>query len=54
LNRISVCLVALAGGLVACTYQVESTTTQTAAPFSAYTDKVSGKWALLVDADKAG
>lgn len=51
MKRALACLVA--GGLSACTYQVERTATEPAPIVSAYADKVPGKWALLVDADKA-
>jgi hypothetical protein len=53
LKRLSACFACLAIGLSACTYPVESTTTEPEKVFMAYTDRVPGKWALLIDSDKA-
>jgi hypothetical protein len=53
LNRICIIGVALSAGLAACSYQIETSPTEPAPVVSAYTDKVPGKWALLIDADKA-
>lgn len=54
MNRSVACAVALAAGLAGCSYPVEPATPLAPTPFNAYTDKVPGKWALLIDADKTG
>ncbi len=48
LIRVSLCLALL--GLAACSYQIEQPSPQVPAPFMAYTNRVPGKWLLLVDA----
>lgn len=53
MNRLRVCAFAIAGGLAACTYPVEPQTSEPAPVFTAYADKVPGKWALLIDASHA-
>lgn len=53
MKRLSACLIWVAAGLSACTYPVESTTSEPAKVFMAYTNRVPGKWALLIDSDKA-
>lgn len=53
MSRLRACVVAVLGGLAACTYSVEPRTTEPAPVFTAYADKVPGKWALLIDASRA-
>ncbi len=53
MNQLRVCLVAVAGGLAACTYQVETNTTEPPPVLTAYAAKVPGKWALQIGADRA-
>lgn len=53
MRRLRACVVAVAGGLAGCTYSVEPQTSEPAPVFTAYTDKVPGKWALLIDASHA-
>lgn len=52
MHRIVASIVAL-GALSACSYQVESNVSPPSPAIMAYTNKVPGKWALLVDAEKA-
>ncbi|MGB8365642.1 MAG: hypothetical protein ACLQUZ_03510 [Rhizomicrobium sp.] len=53
MNRLRVCVVAVASGLAACTYQVEANTSEPAPVVTAYTAKVPGKWALLIGTERA-
>lgn len=53
MSRLRASIVAVAGGLAACTYPVEPQTSEPAPVFTAYSDKVPGKWALLIDASRA-
>jgi hypothetical protein len=53
LHRILISVVLLAAGLAACTYPVETPPAEAAPVITAYTDRVPGKWVLIVDAAKA-
>ena len=53
MNCLRVCVVAVAGGLAACTYQVEANTSEPAPVVTAYSAKVPGKWALLIGTERA-
>ncbi len=53
MNRIFISVVLSAAGLAACSYQVETPPAEAVPIITAYTDKVPGKWALIVDAAKA-
>jgi hypothetical protein len=53
LSGLRACLVAVAGGLAACTYQVGINTAEPAAVVTAYAARVPGKWALFIDAERA-
>ena len=53
MNRIFVSVVLSAAGLAACTYPVETPPAEAVQVLTAYTDKVPGKWVLIVDAAKA-
>jgi hypothetical protein len=53
LNRIFVGVAIAAAGLAACSYPVEPPPAQAIPVITAYTNKVPGKWVLIVDAAKA-
>jgi hypothetical protein len=53
LNRIFAGVAIAAAGLGACSYPVETSPAQSVPVITAYTDKVPGKWVLVVDAGKA-
>jgi hypothetical protein len=53
LNRIFAGVLLSAAGLAACSYPVETPPAEAVSVLTAYTDKVPGKWVLIVDAAKA-
>jgi hypothetical protein len=53
LSRIFLAVVALTAGVAACTYPVETPPAEAVRVLTAYTNRVPGKWALIVDASKA-
>lgn len=53
MNRIFISVVLSAAGLAACSYPVETPPAEAVPVVTAYTDKVPGKWALIVDAARA-
>ena len=53
MNRIIAGVVLSAVGLAACTYPVETPPAEAVPVLTAYTDRVPGKWVLIVDAAKA-
>ncbi len=53
MNRIYAAVVLSAAGLAACTYPVETPPAEAVPGITAYTDRVPGKWVLIVDAAKA-